>query len=846
MPTSKNALRALLAAAALTLLAGCGGGADPGAAGTATTPQATRLGERLHAAALTPTATAAGGGGGGTAQASVDRATDTPEAAADRLLDSAERQFPEYFPSPQPTQGTAVFRYRHYPQTGIYLGVVVGESAEYRLDGVYVAGGPFGDKPMHVGARVSFVDTDGDGSLDADDIAPYDAACAVAQDAEGSECIFTLMTVGRTRVVGQSGARVYFSAEGDSLMLYAYDLDRRHFVARRALTGFTPTAFAYSADHARLYVGDDHGNIHAYSEDLAPAPAPFAKVTERVTGLAAAGKHLVAQDTSGAWGSHHVFDRAGTRTDTREWRSYSSHFEWSVADARLYYFQDEVSPNDLLFEVIDPVDGRITSQGETPYHGAYSIRGPIRATRDGSKVLLGSGDLYAAPALTWAGRIAASTPIVDALWRPSDELLVATRAADGRTRLQRVAGDRSLREDLQLDGELLAFITRGDEIHLLLKRTERLEIRRYQPSDDSDGDGIDNRTDRFPTDPAAAADSDSDGHPDAWLPGRSAADSTTGLTLDVYPQDASCHATAQGNGARCDPALAVPPGVPDLVVSDGQGRVFLLSRETARVYRWAASAGGYVAPLVVGQAGDGMPQTMAYSSEHHRLYLGYANGRITCLETAGSQREQAFGVIARAVDGLATAGKYLLAQDASGAWATHYVFDSAGALTAQRDWNYFSRHYAWAPNQSRVYFFRDGSSPNDLMWEEIDQTNGQIAAAGESPYHGDFALSGPLRVSLGGGRIVVGSGVVFTAADLTITTTLAGGWTDMQWLSDGRLVTVMPGGDGTQVTVYSSALKPERELTIAGTPVALAAAGVGSVVVFTHVDGALRATRLTP
>ena len=51
-------------------------------------------------------------------------------------------------------------------------------------------------------------------------------------------------------------------------------------------------------------------------------------------------------------------------------------------------------------------------------------------------------------------------------------------------------------------------------------------------SEDLDGDGFADEFDDFPNDPAAALDSDGDGKPDAWLDGKSAADSTTGLTLD--------------------------------------------------------------------------------------------------------------------------------------------------------------------------------------------------------------------------------------------------------------------------------------------------------------------------
>lgn len=52
---------------------------------------------------------------------------------------------------------------------------------------------------------------------------------------------------------------------------------------------------------------------------------------------------------------------------------------------------------------------------------------------------------------------------------------------------------------------------------------------------DTDGDGVPDTEDAFPTDPAASVDADNDGLPDAWNPGYTADDSTTGLVLDPDP-----------------------------------------------------------------------------------------------------------------------------------------------------------------------------------------------------------------------------------------------------------------------------------------------------------------------
>lgn len=123
--TASTALPLLRATSALLItaaLAACGGGdhppAQPSTAGPAASAQAPRA-----------------------IPASTTRAT--------ALLDWAERKFPNYFPSHRPDQFAAPYIYRHYPETGIYLGV----------DGtqVYVMGGPFGASPVYVGQVGDFL-----------------------------------------------------------------------------------------------------------------------------------------------------------------------------------------------------------------------------------------------------------------------------------------------------------------------------------------------------------------------------------------------------------------------------------------------------------------------------------------------------------------------------------------------------------------------------------------------------------------------------------------------------------------------------------------------------------------
>jgi hypothetical protein len=408
-----------------------------------------------------------------------------------------------------------------------------------------------------------------------------------------------------------------------------------------------------------------------------------------------------------------------------------------------------------------------------------------------------------------------------------------------RTQLLRYDALKKQKEELSIDGQVLAVAVDGGNNYLVIKKAAQIEIVRYVPSDDSDGDGVPNWLDKFPHDKSAAVDSDNDGYPDAFLNGMTAADSSTGLTLDYYPSDANCHALDQGDGVKCK--VVMPAFTPDIVIGDDHDMVYLLSRVNHRVYRWSKKSGTYLSPYVVGSlpGGQGLsPVRMALSLEHQRLYLGYESGVISYVNLSGDAVETSFTAVARAVGGLASAGNFLLAQDESGAWNTHYLFDKQGKLTDSKEWNYYSRYYTWNALQSRLYFFRDDTSPNDLLFEVIDQASGKITAADDSPYHGAYRIAGPIRVSVGGGRIVLGSGDVYSTSDLTVVKSLGASFTDAQWLDSGVLWTMSAIGKDTQLSRYDASLVFAGQQTVAGKPVALLRLGAGVLVITQSQDQA--------
>lgn len=601
-----------------------------------------------------------------------------------------------------------------------------------------------------------------------------------------------------------------------------------------------PTTMAHSGDHQRLYLGFGAGAIRYL--DLVSGDgvlAPFATLAMDVEGLAAAGRHVLAQDGSGAWATHYIFDRNGTLTDQKDWNYYSREYAWDAVTSRIYHLRDSTSPNDLHFEVIDQATGKIVASGETPYHGDYAISTPIRVSADGRQVLLGGGDIYDQATLEWTGAL--GLPVTDARWMGDGSLVVL--ATDTHQTMLRHVGDRLANlEQLNYAGRALRVLGSDSRMAVLVVDDDTVKFHTYIPSDDSDRDGIVNTADAFPVDAAASVDTDLDGYPDAWNAGHTGLDSTTGLQLDPYPRDSACWLPAHGNGIQCNHAAAVPDYVPDQVVSHGDV-VYLLSSANERVYRWSISAGRYLNPYVVG-LGFGFtaraPTTMAYSGAHRRLYLGYHTGAIRFIDTDGSNaREMPFANASLDVWGLAAVGNFVLAQDYSGGWATHYVFDGGGRLTDMADSRSYSRDYAWDPVNSRVYYFRDDSSPNDLHYAVIDQATGRISAPGESPYHGSYDIEAPIRVSPDGQQILLGTGHLYRQSDLTWAGTLGSPLVDARWMSDASLVTLMTVGDQTVLRRLGANRAQLEQRSYAGE--ALRVVGSDSVMVVLAVqDGTVR------
>ena len=236
---------------------------------------------------------------------------------------------------------------------------------------------------------------------------------------------------------------------------------------------------------------------------------------------------------------------------------------------------------------------------------------------------------------------------------------------------------------------------------------------------------------------------------------------------------------------------------PDAVFMDRDDNVLLFSKAQLSLFRWSTSQRRYLTTLPLA----GVPEYAAYSRENHTAYFAYAGGLIRKMDlSAANPVETPFYTLPRTATGLATAGSIVAASDPSGAWHTHYYILPNGTLGSSAEWNYYSREWTWDPVMRRMYFFRDDTSPNDLQYEVISAT-GQITSAGETPYHGDFSVVPPIRVSPDGQRVLLGSGVTFVTSTLTLTGTTLPALADAAW-SSTKLYAALSGTNQTTLRTF--------------------------------------------
>ena len=266
---------------------------------------------------------------------------------------------------------------------------------------------------------------------------------------------------------------------------------------------------------------------------------------------------------------------------------------------------------------------------------------------------------------------------------------------------------------------------------------------------------------------------------------------------------------------------------PDKIELAADGTMLILDKETESIFRWNPVTQQYGAtiPLV------NVPSYMAYSAETNTIYTAYSSGLINKMDLgAATPTESPLTVLATGPSGLSTAGRYVFAMDGSGAWGTHYTFEPDGTQISAVDWNYYSTEFIWNAANSKMYFFRDSTSPNDLLWEDIG-ADGKIGRYFDSPLHDSAGFIHPIRVAPDGSVVILGSGMVHDGTTLARKSGgLGNAVSDIAWLN-GNVYTIRNNGGNTQFQQWTGAtFAPGLVAQVPGTPNALLSVGDNKLV----------------
>ena len=217
-----------------------------------------------------------------------------------------------------------------------------------------------------------------------------------------------------------------------------------------------------------------------------------------------------------------------------------------------YFFRAHLSQRSDGGQV-DQTTGVIPA-GRDPYQGSTHPR--PSGSRLWHPALVGSGDVYDGRSLQFLDSL--PHRLVDAAWLVDGSLLTVRATTDGRTQLEQWSADLLLYNVQIFQGSPIRVVVSGENIVVITARGGQPAFDLYVPTDDGDGDGVVNSEDAFPTDPAAAVDTDRDGYPNAWNAGMSAEDSSLGLALDAFPDDFACQVLEHGVEGVCDFRYILP------------------------------------------------------------------------------------------------------------------------------------------------------------------------------------------------------------------------------------------------------------------------------------------------
>ncbi|MGB0217593.1 MAG: hypothetical protein ACPF9E_19415, partial [Alteromonas oceani] len=320
---------------------------------------------------------------------------------------------------------------------------------------------------------------------------------------------------------------------------------------------------------AKFYAGSDQGAI--YKVDMDGAIETFYQSNNLINEIYLMGA-FVGVFTNSA--NLEIFDKNGV--SLADEYLYGRHFamQWDEASYTAYLYETDNSYDHHIFTVtLNPDNGQIESLNQIfPVPSSQASRDLLLPPQQ-SDYFIYAGKIYQKVTLNEMDSVdmASSSHSWD-----SETGLVTLNYVAGDTTLSWFNNQLHEYTSQTIDGSPLAIARNQSRAIVITERLAYLQLNIFEFSNDVDGDLVINEVDAFPSDPAASTDTDNDLYPDSWNQGMSAADSTTGLTLDAFPQEYDCwltdHALADGT---CDYAATVPALMPTSTMAGPDNTAFI-------------------------------------------------------------------------------------------------------------------------------------------------------------------------------------------------------------------------------------------------------------------------------
>ena len=502
------------------------------------------------------------------------------------------------------------------------------------------------------------LDSDRDGIGDNGDAYPLDGSCSVEAHGDGSQCYLTALSDYEVTqsIADEDGSILLVASTGSEVAMFRYLAESQGIEEKieLAVDGIMPNAVLAHEDHERTYLSYPDGAIRYLDGGELRL---LTNIGFPVLDLAAAGNYLFVAGDDGMSVTYMTLSLSGQSMHRRDYRSEYHAYDWSDSLDRLYLLYGYSAPYRLAYLDVNQATGQFSSETSYPYDSEAYPDGQVLVLENASRVVIGSGVQYE---LSVRERSTFDLSPFDRAVYDGTDLVAAATNPQGATKVSAYTSSGELYQTQEFVGATSALLDRGDDYFLVTREVSgQYRFHTFDTDRDLDDDGIDNVDDHFPSDPAASLDSDGDGWPDSWNPGYSEEDSTTGLTLDAYPEDSACREASDGNGTVCDVTNNVAIGSVEQSVLH-ENIVYALSVEDQAIYRWDMEQEENLNPILLSRELKDAPAVSVSISESGQLIVADGSGsvhRISNVLPLASDR--VFRVTGSNVD-LINAGPHLL------------------------------------------------------------------------------------------------------------------------------------------------------------------------------------------